>query len=52
MVQDAEGFHYFYDSVEKRLIKSFVLRKGQQVDTLCDVVLGEQYPAELPAGLL
>ncbi len=35
----AEGFFYFHDTRKNRLIKSFVLREGQQVDTLCDVVL-------------
>lgn len=27
VVQAAEGFHFFYDSAEKRLIKSFVVRE-------------------------
>lgn len=39
VVQAAEGFHFFYDSAEKRLIKSFVLREDPQVDTMCEVVL-------------
>jgi hypothetical protein len=32
-------FFYFYETQERRLIKSFVLRAGPQVDTVCDVVL-------------
>lgn len=42
VIQPAEGFHYFYDSAERRLIKSFVLRDGPQVDTMCDVVVIEK----------
>lgn len=42
VVQPAEGFHYFYDKAERRLIKSFVLRDGPQVDTMCDVVVIEK----------
>ncbi len=34
-----ESFHYFYDQSGRRLIKSFVLREGPLVDTMCDVVL-------------
>jgi hypothetical protein len=34
-----ETFHYFYDVKGKRLIKSFLLREGVRVDTLCDVIL-------------
>lgn len=48
VVQAAEGFHFFYDSVEKRLIKSFVLREGPQVDTMCDVVLAGKDDAFTP----
>lgn len=33
------AFHYFYDSRSRRLIKSFILRDGPQVDTMCDVAL-------------
>lgn len=33
------GFHYFYDAEGKRLIKSFVLKDGPQVATMCDVTL-------------
>lgn len=32
-------FYYFYEKDAKRLIKSFVLRAGQKVDTMCDVFL-------------
>src|ERR1700689_2273755 len=32
-------FHYFYDKSTSRLIRSFVLRQGKQVDTMCDVFL-------------
>jgi hypothetical protein len=42
VIQPAEGFHYFYDAAERRLIKSFVLRDGPQVDTMCDVVVIEK----------
>jgi hypothetical protein len=42
VIQPAEGFHYFYDTSERRLIKSFVLRHGPQVDTMCDVVVIEK----------
>lgn len=42
VIQPAEGFHYFYDNAERRLIKSFVLRDGPQVDTMCDVVVIEK----------
>jgi hypothetical protein len=48
VVQAAEGFHFFYDSAEKRLIKSFVLREGPQVDTMCDVVLAGRDDALTP----
>jgi hypothetical protein len=34
-----QAFHYFFDTGSRRLIKSFVLRAGPQVDTMCDVVL-------------
>lgn len=34
-----QGFFYFYDTGKSRLITSFILRKGQRVDTMCDVVL-------------
>lgn len=36
---DQPDFFFFYDTRQRRLIKSFVLREGPQVDTLCDVVL-------------
>lgn len=36
---DQPDFFYFYDSREGRLITSFLLREGPQVDTMCDVVL-------------
>ena len=39
VVQGRDDFHYIYDDAGERLIKSFLLRQGQQVDTLCDVVL-------------
>lgn len=42
VVQPAEDFYYFYDTAERRLIKSFVLRDGPQVDTMCDVVVIEK----------
>jgi hypothetical protein len=42
VIRPAEGFHYFYDTAERRLIKSFVLRDGPQVDTMCDVVVIEK----------
>lgn len=48
VVQPAEGFHYFYDSADIRLIKSFVLREGPQVDTMCDVVLAGKDDAFTP----
>lgn len=34
-----DAFHYFYDRASQRLIKTFVLKKGRSVDTLCDVFL-------------
>jgi hypothetical protein len=33
------GFFFFYDTGSNRLITSFVLRDGAQVDKVCDVVL-------------
>src|SRR6266567_5542458 len=33
------GFHYFYDTASRRLIKDFVLHDGPQVATLCRVTL-------------
>ncbi len=48
VVRAAEGFHFFYDSAEGRLIKSFVLREGPQVDTMCDVVLAGKDDAFTP----
>ena len=36
---DKPDFFYFYDTRDNRLIKSFILRNGPQVDTMCDVVL-------------
>ena len=36
---DREDFYYFYDTGANRLITSFVLRDGPNVDTMCDVVL-------------
>lgn len=48
VVQAAEGFHFFFDSAGKRLIKSFVLREGPQVDTICDVVLAGKDNAFTP----
>lgn len=39
VLEAADGFHYFYDTTESRLIKSFLLREGPRVDTMCDVVL-------------
>src|ERR1700722_4356721 len=44
------AFHYFYDIESKRLIKTFVLRNGPRVDTLCDVALikkGDRYTPRL-----
>jgi len=41
---------YLYDTGESRLIKSFVLRVGPQVDTMCDVTLvrsGDRYSPRL-----
>lgn len=32
-------FFYFYDKKARRLITSFLLRDGPQVDTVCDVIL-------------
>lgn len=48
VVQAAEGFHFFYDVAERRLIKSFVLRQGPQVDTMCDVILAGNEDAFTP----
>lgn len=48
VVQAAEGFHFFYDSAEKHLIKSFVVREGPQVDTMCDVILAGKDNAFTP----
>jgi len=48
VVQAAEGFHFFYDSSEKRLIKSFVVREGPRVDTMCDVILAGKDDALTP----
>lgn len=45
-----EKFCYFYDTTARRLIKSFVLKDGPQVDILCDVVLikkGARYTPRL-----
>jgi hypothetical protein len=36
---NSSGFHYFYHPGERRLIKSFVLREGTRVATLCEVTL-------------
>src|SRR6266540_6282768 len=36
---DQPNFFYFYDAKGQRLIKSFILREGPQVDTMCGVVL-------------
>jgi Domain of unknown function (DUF4263) len=33
------GFHYFFETDGNRLIKSFLLKGGPRVDTVCDVVL-------------
>ena len=35
-------FYYFYDKGASRLIKSFVLRSGPKVDTMCGVFLIEK----------
>jgi Domain of unknown function (DUF4263) len=48
VVQGAEGFHFFYDSSEKRLIKSFLVREGPRVDTMCDVILAGNDDALTP----
>ncbi len=48
VVQAAEGFHFFYDSSEKRLIKSFLVREGPRVDTMCDVILAGKDDALTP----
>lgn len=48
VVQAAERFHFFYDSAEKRLIKSFLVREGPQVDTMCDVILAGKDDAFTP----
>lgn len=48
VVQAAEGFHFFYASAEKRLIKSFVVREGPRVDTMCDVILAGKDDALTP----
>jgi hypothetical protein len=48
--QAAGGFYYFVDETDGRLIKSFVLRRGPQVDTLCNVILAgttDQYTPRL-----
>jgi len=37
--QEGPKFHYFYDSRARRLIKSFALSRGPQVDTMCGVIL-------------
>ena len=34
-----KGFHYFYDTKRRRLIKHFVLRGGPSVTTVCDLTL-------------
>lgn len=47
-VRAAEGFHYFYDSTENSLVKSFVLREGPRVDTMCDVILAGNEDAFTP----
>lgn len=39
VIQEADGFYYFYDEAQRRLIKNFVLRVGPRVDTMCSVVL-------------
>jgi Domain of unknown function (DUF4263) len=48
--QAAGGFYYFVDETNGRLIKTFILRRGPQVDTLCNVVLAgttDQYTPRL-----
>jgi hypothetical protein len=45
-----DRFCYFYDTKARRLIKSFVLWSGAQVDTMCDVFLikkGSKYTPRL-----
>jgi hypothetical protein len=34
-----ERFYYFFDTKTRSLVKSFVLRSGPQVDTMCDIFL-------------
>lgn len=38
-IRAAGNIYYFYDTKPRRLIKSFVLRQGPRVDTMCDVLL-------------
>ena len=38
-IRSNDNIYYFYDAKSRRLIKSFVLREGQRVDTMCDVLL-------------
>ena len=38
-IRASDHLHYFYDAASRRLIKSFVLREGPKIDTVCDVVL-------------
>jgi hypothetical protein len=48
VVKGSGEFHYFYDRAGERLIKTFLLREGSQVDTLCDVVLAGEAGALTP----
>ena len=36
---DNDRFHYFFGTGRNRLIKTFLLREGRQVDTVCEVIL-------------
>jgi hypothetical protein len=49
-IRNADGYFYFYDSANGRLVKRFRLRDGSQVDTLCNVILtktGDLYSPRL-----
>ena len=47
---EASGFHYFWLDSESRLVTDFILKAGQQVDTVCRVTLikkSDSYSARL-----
>ena len=47
-IRAAEHFYYFYETRSQRLIKSFLLREGPKVDTMCDVLLTKNQESFTP----